>query len=56
MLNDFVIQYDKAVVGRRRAKEDEDFYIMNSTTALTTVYPIEKQEVSAIHKNCLICF
>ncbi|KAL6524011.1 hypothetical protein OROMI_031106 [Orobanche minor] len=41
MLNEFVIQYDKAVDCRRAAEEDEDFKSMNSRPALSSVHPIE---------------
>ncbi|CAI9284600.1 unnamed protein product [Lactuca saligna] len=41
MLNEFVIQYDKAVKSRREAEEDEDFKTMNSRAVLSSVHPIE---------------
>ncbi|GJY63659.1 FAR1-related sequence 5-like protein [Tanacetum coccineum] len=41
MLNEFVIQYDKAVEARRAAKEDEDFKTMNSLPVLSSINPIE---------------
>nr|GFA00797.1 hypothetical protein [Tanacetum cinerariifolium] len=41
MLNEFVIQYDKAVNSRRAAEEDEDFKTMNSRVILSSVHPIE---------------
>ncbi|XP_052624745.1 protein FAR1-RELATED SEQUENCE 5-like [Lactuca sativa] len=41
MLNEFVIQYDKAVKSRRAAEEDEDFKTMNSRAILSSVHPIE---------------
>ncbi|GJX70858.1 FAR1-related sequence 5-like protein [Tanacetum coccineum] len=41
MLNEFVIQYDKAVNSRRAAEEDEDFKTMNSRAVLSSVHPIE---------------
>ncbi|CAI9300285.1 unnamed protein product [Lactuca saligna] len=41
MLNEFVVQYDKAVVSRRAAEEDEDFKTMNSRPVLSSVHPIE---------------
>ncbi|KAJ9552192.1 hypothetical protein OSB04_016237 [Centaurea solstitialis] len=40
MLNEFVIQYDKAVECRRAAEEDEDFKSMNSRPILLSVHPI----------------
>nr|KAJ0220366.1 hypothetical protein LSAT_V11C200053570 [Lactuca sativa] len=41
MLNEFVIQYDKAVKSRRAAEEDEDFKTMNSRAVLSSVHLIE---------------
>ncbi|KAK1425976.1 hypothetical protein QVD17_14643 [Tagetes erecta] len=41
MLNEFVIQYDKAVTARRAAEEDEDFKTMNSKPILSSVSLIE---------------
>ncbi|KAI3721972.1 hypothetical protein L2E82_32993 [Cichorium intybus] len=41
MLNEFVLQYDKAVESRRAAEEDEDFKTMNSRAVLSSVHPIE---------------
>ncbi|XP_023734200.1 protein FAR1-RELATED SEQUENCE 5-like [Lactuca sativa] len=41
MLNEFVLQYDKAVDSRRAAEEDEDFKTMNSSPILSSVHPIE---------------
>ena len=41
MLNEFVIQFDKAVDTRRAAEEDEDFQTINSTPVLSSVHPIE---------------
>ncbi|CAI9275453.1 unnamed protein product [Lactuca saligna] len=41
MLNEFVLQYDKAVDSRRAAEEDEDFKTMNSSPILFYVHPIE---------------
>lgn len=43
MLNDFVLQYDKAIAGRRHAEEDEDFHTINSKDALTIKHPIVMQ-------------
>lgn len=40
----------KAVTGHRRAEEDEDFHIMNSTTALNTTYLSRRKQVSVIHE------
>ncbi|CAI9284751.1 unnamed protein product [Lactuca saligna] len=41
MLNEFVVQYDKAVKSRRDDEEDEDFKTMNSRLVLSSVHPIE---------------
>ncbi|XP_061366892.1 protein FAR1-RELATED SEQUENCE 5-like [Gastrolobium bilobum] len=41
MLNDFVIQYDKAIKSRRDAEEDEDFKTRNTKAVLETNHPIE---------------
>nr|KAJ0198302.1 hypothetical protein LSAT_V11C700351870 [Lactuca sativa] len=41
MLNEFVVQYDKAVESRRAVEEDEDFKTMNSKPILSSVHPIE---------------
>nr|KAJ0192343.1 hypothetical protein LSAT_V11C800419870 [Lactuca sativa]KAJ0210957.1 hypothetical protein LSAT_V11C400218080 [Lactuca sativa] len=41
MLNEFVVQYDKAIESRRAAEEDEDFKTMNSRPVLSSVHPIE---------------
>ncbi|GJT38663.1 FAR1-related sequence 5-like protein [Tanacetum coccineum] len=41
VLNEFVIQYDKAVEARRAAEEDEDFKTMNSMPVLSSINPIE---------------
>ncbi|XP_021971456.1 protein FAR1-RELATED SEQUENCE 5-like [Helianthus annuus] len=46
MLNEFVIQYDKAVEARRAAEEDEDFKTMNSKPTLSSVNPIEAKASS----------
>ncbi|XP_052627622.1 protein FAR1-RELATED SEQUENCE 5-like [Lactuca sativa] len=43
MLNEFVIQYNKAVDSYRVAKVDEDFKIMNSRAVLSFVHPIESK-------------
>ncbi|GJV49792.1 FAR1-related sequence 5-like protein, partial [Tanacetum coccineum] len=41
MLNEFVIQFDKAVDTRRVAEEDEDFKTMNSMPVLSFIHPIK---------------
>ncbi|XP_023761713.1 protein FAR1-RELATED SEQUENCE 12-like [Lactuca sativa] len=43
MLNEFVMQYDKAVESRRAAEEDEDFKTMNSRSILSSLHPIEEK-------------
>ncbi|KAL7589965.1 hypothetical protein Lser_V15G37917 [Lactuca serriola] len=45
MLNEFVVQCDKAVESRRAAEEDEDFKTMNSRPVLSSVHPIEEKAV-----------
>nr|KAJ0224579.1 hypothetical protein LSAT_V11C100000940 [Lactuca sativa] len=47
MLNEFVVQYDKAVESRRADKEDEDFKTMNSRPVLSSVHLIEAKEESS---------
>lgn len=42
MLNEFVVQYDKAVRARRKAEEREDFHAMNTQASLNGTHPIEK--------------
>ncbi|KAJ0863281.1 putative transcription factor FAR family [Helianthus annuus] len=46
MLNEFVVQYDKAVEARRAAEEDEDFKTMNSKPVLSSVNLIEAKASS----------
>nr|GFB22001.1 protein FAR1-related sequence 5-like [Tanacetum cinerariifolium] len=41
MLNEFVIQFDKAVNTRIAAKEDEDFMTMKSRPVLSSIHPIK---------------
>ncbi|GJS82356.1 FAR1-related sequence 5-like protein [Tanacetum coccineum] len=41
MLNDFVVQYDKAISSRRRAEAYQDFRTTNSKTTLHGDHPIE---------------
>lgn len=41
MLNEFVVQYDKALHCRREAEEDEDFKMINSKASLSSQHPIE---------------
>ncbi|XP_071728513.1 protein FAR1-RELATED SEQUENCE 5-like [Rutidosis leptorrhynchoides] len=43
MLNEFVVQYDKAVEFRRAAEEDEDFKTMKTKAVLSSVNPIEEK-------------
>lgn len=42
MLNEFVVQYDKAVQTRRESEEREDFQTMNTQATLSGRHPIEK--------------
>ncbi|GJZ68868.1 FAR1-related sequence 5-like protein [Tanacetum coccineum] len=42
MLNDFVVQYDKAVSSRRSAEKDQDFRTLNSKPTLYSNHPIEE--------------
>ncbi|GKD85597.1 FAR1-related sequence 5-like protein, partial [Tanacetum coccineum] len=41
MLNDFVVQYDKAVNSRRSAEREQDLRILNSKLTLHSDHPIE---------------
>ncbi|GKF22260.1 FAR1-related sequence 5-like protein, partial [Tanacetum coccineum] len=41
MLNEFVIQYDKAIEARRATEEDEDLKTMNSFLVLSSIILIE---------------
>nr|KAJ0198728.1 hypothetical protein LSAT_V11C600340030 [Lactuca sativa] len=41
MLNELVVQYNKAVESRRAGKEDEDFKTMDSRLVLSSMHPIE---------------
>lgn len=42
MLNDFVVQYDKAVHTRRAVEEKKDFQTMNRHATLSGTHPIDK--------------
>lgn len=42
MLNEFLVQYDKAVRARREAEEREDFQTMNTQATLSGSHPIER--------------
>ncbi|XP_023765163.1 protein FAR1-RELATED SEQUENCE 5-like [Lactuca sativa] len=50
MLNEFVVQYDKAVESRRVAEEDEDFKTMNSRPVLSSVRPIEAKAEESTYR------
>ena len=48
MLNEFVIQFDKAVDTRIAVEEDEDFKTMNSKPFLSSIHPIEAKAGSLL--------
>ncbi|XP_052624743.1 protein FAR1-RELATED SEQUENCE 5-like [Lactuca sativa] len=56
MLNEFVIQYDKAVKSQRAAEEDEDFKTMNSRAVLSSVHPIEAKAGECYTRNIFEIF
>ncbi|GKA62376.1 FAR1-related sequence 5-like protein [Tanacetum coccineum] len=56
MLNEFVIQFDKAVDTRRAAEEDEDFKTMNSRPVLSSIHPIEAKAGECYTKNIFELF
>ncbi|XP_021980604.1 protein FAR1-RELATED SEQUENCE 5-like [Helianthus annuus] len=56
MLNEFVIQYDKAVEARRAAEEDEDFKSINSKPVLSSVNPIEAKASSRYTRKLFDAF
>ncbi|PWA58420.1 FAR1 DNA binding domain, FHY3/FAR1 family [Artemisia annua] len=56
MLNEFVIQFDKAVDTRRAAEEDEDFQTINSTPILSSVHPIEAKAGACYTKKIFEVF
>lgn len=56
MLNEFVIQYDKAVRARRVAEEDEDFKTLNSKAVLSSVHPIEVKAGECYTRNMFEVF
>ncbi|KAI3514158.1 hypothetical protein L1887_12477 [Cichorium endivia] len=56
MLNEFVVQYDKAVESRRAAEEDEDFKTMNSSPILSSVHPIEAKAGQFYTRNMFEVF
>ncbi|KAL6537545.1 hypothetical protein OROMI_026079 [Orobanche minor] len=51
MLNDFVLQYEKALSSRRRAQEDEDFRTLDSQPTLYSDYPIEVMAAKCYTRN-----
>nr|GFB96966.1 hypothetical protein [Tanacetum cinerariifolium] len=51
MLNDFIVQYDKALSARRGAKEDQDFRTMNSKPTLHGDHPIEAMAAECYTRN-----
>lgn len=42
MLNEFVVQYDKAVHTRREVEKREDFHTMNTQASLSGTHPMRK--------------
>ncbi|CAI9286766.1 unnamed protein product [Lactuca saligna] len=56
ILNEFVVQYDKAVESRRAVEEDEDFKTMNSKPILSSVHPIEAKAGECYTKNIFDIF
>nr|GEW71680.1 hypothetical protein [Tanacetum cinerariifolium] len=56
MLNEFVIQFDKAVDTRRAAEEDEDFKTMKSTPVLSSIHPIKAKAGEGYTKNLFELF
>ncbi|XP_071717961.1 protein FAR1-RELATED SEQUENCE 5-like [Rutidosis leptorrhynchoides] len=51
MLNDFVLQYDKAVALRRGAEEDQNFRTLNSKPTLHSDHPIEAMAAKCYTRN-----
>ena len=51
MLNDFVVQYDKALIARRSAEEDQDFRTRNSKPTLHGDHPIEAMAAECYTRN-----
>lgn len=56
MLSDFVVQYDKALVSRRKKEEDEDFVTIDSSPTLLTGHPIETQAGKYYTRNIFEIF
>nr|GEW68209.1 hypothetical protein [Tanacetum cinerariifolium] len=56
MLNEFVIQYDKAVEARRAAEEDEDFKTMNSMLVLSSIHSIEAKACASYTRKMFEAF
>ncbi|GJW47168.1 FAR1-related sequence 5-like protein [Tanacetum coccineum] len=56
MLNEFVIQFDKAVDTLRAAEEDEDFKTMNSRPVLSSIHPIKAKAGECYTKNIFELF
>lgn len=51
MLNDFVVQYEKAVSLRRSAEEEQDFRTLNSKPKLQSDHPIEAMAAECYTRN-----
>ncbi|GJX85341.1 FAR1-related sequence 5-like protein [Tanacetum coccineum] len=51
MLNEFVVQYDKAASSRRSAEKDQDFRTLNSKPTLYSNHPIEEMAATCYTRN-----
>lgn len=51
MLNEFVLQYEKAVTCRRGAEEDQNFRTLNSKPTLLSEHPIEAMAAKCYTRN-----
>ncbi|GKC59106.1 FAR1-related sequence 5-like protein, partial [Tanacetum coccineum] len=56
MLNEFVVQYDKAVSSRRSAEKDQDFRTLNSKPTLHSNHPIEEMTATCYTRNIYVIF
>uniref|UniRef100_A0A7N0UFW3 SWIM-type domain-containing protein n=1 Tax=Kalanchoe fedtschenkoi TaxID=63787 RepID=A0A7N0UFW3_KALFE len=56
MLNDFVMQYDKAVEARRKKEEEEDFHTIESHAVPLTNYLVEAQAAQLYTRNVFEIF
>ncbi|KAK8938416.1 Protein FAR1-RELATED SEQUENCE 5 [Platanthera zijinensis] len=55
-LNEFIIQYEKALKSRRDAEEQEDYMTLNSTAALFTNFSIEQYAAKIYTKSIFKLF